>query len=72
MMIDAAAAKALAAIILTSTQGEARLKPQLPLQAADRGDSWLVKGTPFTDVAAKAQYCLFYVFLERKQPGFSP
>lgn len=52
MLLDAAAAKALFAIVLTSTQGVDALRPQLPLHVVDRGDSWLVTGAPYTDPSA--------------------
>lgn len=44
MLLDAPAAKALAAFIVLSTQGKEALTPQLPLQVEDRGVDWLVKG----------------------------
>ncbi len=47
MLLSSAAAKALFITIMISTQGIDALKPELPLQVEDRGDTWLVKGTPY-------------------------
>ncbi len=47
MLLSAAATKALFVIIMMSTQGIDALKPELPLQVEDRGDMWLVTGTPY-------------------------
>jgi hypothetical protein len=65
MVLDASAAKALASIIMISTQGISSLRPQLPLQVVDRGDSWLVKGTPYTDPSINSQYCMSHVFIRK-------
>ena len=65
MLIDAASAKALAAIIFISTQGIDSYTPQLPLQIEDRGKSWLVKGTPYTDEKIGSRYIASFVFIEK-------
>ena len=65
MVLDATAAKALAAIILISTQGEERLTPQLPLEVVDRGDDLFVRGTPCTDAVQQTQYNAFWVFIRK-------
>ena len=65
MMIDAATAMTLAGIVLTSTQGVDSLTPQLPLQIVDRGESWLVEGTPYTDKRIKARYVANYIFIRK-------
>ena len=65
MLLDAAAAKILAALILTSTQGADRLMPQLPLDVVDRGKNWLVKGTPFTDAFWQTENNAFWVFIRK-------
>lgn len=48
MLLDVATAKALFAVIIISLHGADALTPQLPLHVEDRGDSWLVTGTPYT------------------------
>ena len=65
MLIDASTAKVLASIVLISTQGVDSLTPQLPLQIVDRGESWLVKGTPYTDKRMDAQYVANYIFIRK-------
>ena len=65
MLLDAAAAKALAALILVSTRGIDSLKPQLPLQVIDRGEDWLVKGTPYTDQLRQTNYNAFWIFFRK-------
>lgn len=63
MIIDATIAKALVSIIFMSTQGD--LTQQLPLQVVDRGESWLVKGTPYTDKHIDSQYIASFVFIKK-------
>lgn len=64
-MIGATTAQALAAIILASTQGSAKLNSQLPLHVTDRHESWLVTGTPATDRALGLQYCVYSIFINK-------
>ena len=66
MPLDALAAKALFAIVLSNTQGPEQLKPQLPLHVLDRGDSWLVTGTPYTDNELQSRYCMCHMFFQKK------
>lgn len=65
MLIDTAASKVLFGIILMSTQGVDRLEAQLPLQVLDRGESWLIKGTPYTDKRIHAQYIANYIIIKK-------
>jgi len=66
MLIDAATAKALMTVITISTQGADILSPQLPLEAVDRGDIWLIKGTPYTDKRRGLQYCMCHIFIRKE------
>lgn len=65
MLISSAAAEALASIILRSTQGEDRVPLQLPWTVEDRGDCWLVKGTPFHDRQRQLRHCQFSIFFRK-------
>ena len=65
MILDAATAKALTAVIMLSTQGADMLNPQLPLQVVDRGESWLVTGTPFTDKRQGLQFIMCHAFINK-------
>ena len=65
MLIDAATAKALSAVIIISTQGADILNPQLPFEVVDRGDMWLVKGTPYTDKQRGLQFCMCHIFIRK-------
>jgi hypothetical protein len=65
MLVDAATAKALMAVIMVSTQGADILNQQLPLEAVDRGDAWLIKGTPYTDELKGLQYCMCHLFIRK-------
>lgn len=65
MLLDANAAKTLAALILTSMQGKDQLTPQLPLDTVDRGENWLVKGTPYTDTFWQTQNNAFWIFIRK-------
>lgn len=47
-MLDQAAAAALFAIVVASTSGQDDLHKQEPLHVEDRGDAYLVYGSPFT------------------------
>ena len=49
MNLDGVAAKALFSLVLTTAQGADWLSRQQPLQTEERGDAWLVKGTPFSE-----------------------
>ncbi len=64
MVLDSLAAKALAVIVFTSTQGADAVRHQLPLHVEDHGESWLVKGTPYTDLSAQSRYVTLSIFLE--------
>lgn len=48
-MLDQAAAAALFAIVVSSTSGTKSLAKQEPLHVEDRGDAYLVVGSPYTD-----------------------
>ncbi len=65
MLLDAVAAKTLAALMVLSMINADGLKPHLPLHVEDDGDSWLVKSTPFTDTRRGLQFCMFYVFIRK-------
>lgn len=65
MLLDSTAAKALAIIVMTSTQGSDALRPELPLNVEDHGGSWLVRGTPYTDRAAQSRYVTFTIFFQK-------
>ncbi len=65
MLLSSAIAKALLAIIMISTQGTDALKLELPLQVEDRGDTWLVKGTPHRDERLHINYATTYLFLRK-------
>lgn len=65
MLLDSAAAKALAVIVLTSLEGPSAVQPQLPLQIEDRGELWLVKGKPHTDLSLQLRFAQFHVFFRK-------
>jgi hypothetical protein len=65
MFLTDAAAKALAAIVLTNTMGANVLATQLPLHVEDRGDLWLVKGTPYDDRKLQLRYCQYSIFFRK-------
>lgn len=72
MILDAAAAKMLAAIIVLNLYGPDTLNPQLPLQVEDRQTSWLVKGTPYTDEREHMRYVQFHMSSGRTMPASLP
>ena len=65
MLLDMETAKILASIIFVSTQGTESLTRQLPLQIVDRGESWLVKGTPYTDASIDSKNIAQYIFIKK-------
>jgi hypothetical protein len=64
MLLDSIAAKALAMIVLTNTQGVGALH-KLPLNVEDHGASWLVKSTPCTDLQTQSRYVTFSIFFRK-------
>jgi hypothetical protein len=65
MLLDAPAAKALAALIVISTQGKQVLTREVPLHVEDRGTEWLVKGTPHDEPTRQAAHVMFHVFIRK-------
>ena len=65
MLVSAAVAKALAAIIFVGTQSDDFLAPQLPLHVEDRGATWLVTGTPYTDARIGMRFIVSHVFIDK-------
>ncbi len=65
MLLDAVTTKALATLIIISTQGGAILEPRLPLSIEDQGDTWLVKSTPYEQERLGLQHCMFYAFIRK-------
>jgi hypothetical protein len=63
MLLDASTAKSLFTIIMLSTQGVDALKPEPPLQFEDRGDAWLVKGTPYD--LKNSKHHMSYMFFRK-------
>lgn len=66
MLLDASAAKALFAIVLATAQGPEMVNRQLPLHVTDRGDSWLVTGTPYTDETWQMRFYMCHMFFAKR------
>jgi hypothetical protein len=63
MLLSSATAKALFIIVMISTQGIDALKPEYPLHVEDRGDLWLVTGTPHN--SSLGNHTMTHMFLRK-------
>lgn len=66
MLLDPFSAKALFVIILSTCQGADRVNSQLPLHVTDRGENWLVTGTPYTDNEIKTNFTMCHMFVAKR------
>ena len=64
--LDATTAEALAAKYFAENHGTDVLAAQRPLAAIDQGDTILVKGTPFYDLAKDRSFCASHVIFSKE------
>ena len=65
MHLTAAAAKALAGIVLTSTMGPPEYKARLPLRVASSGSNWIVRGRTSSEGVSKTFLRGFHVYIDK-------